>query len=165
MPTEPPGHRASPTRFATAVHAFPSLTCTASALAHDVATTARAQWPTTCCSTRRDYHLWTPTRVCPEPRFASRGAADCALLMKLILDLDSLVERVRLLMFALTSLMDHTFCHTRLMMLFSFPSFVLSSLRPDDRSSGHTFYFSAYLLVSRCASGGLCMSKSGQRGC
>ncbi len=75
--------------------------------------------------------------------------------MKLILDLDSLVERARLLIFALMSLMDHTFCHTRSMILFSFPFLVLSSLRPDDRSSEHTFYFSAYLLVSRCASRGL----------
>src|SRR6266568_3270003 len=74
--------------------------------------------------------------------------------MKLILDLDSLVERARLLIFALMSLMDHTFCHTRSMILFSFPFLVLSSLRPDDRSSEHTFYFSAYLLVSRCASRG-----------
>src|SRR6266571_749263 len=70
--TEPPGHGGSPTRFATSLHAFPSLACTASALANDVATTARAQWATTCSSTRRDYHLWTLTRVCPEPRFASR---------------------------------------------------------------------------------------------
>jgi len=41
--------------------------------------------------------------------------------MMLLLDLDSLVERVWLLIFALTSLLDPAFCHTRSMMLFSFP--------------------------------------------
>ncbi len=48
------------------------------------------------------------------------------------------------------------------MILFSFPFLVLSSLRPDDRSSEHTFYFSAYLLVSRCASRGKLGIKMGQ---
>ncbi len=85
---QPPGHRASPTRFATSLHAFSSLARRASALAHDVATTARTQCATPYCPTRRDYHLWALTRVCPDARFASRGAADCALLTKLIFDLD-----------------------------------------------------------------------------
>src|SRR6266702_2778954 len=51
----------------------------ASALAHDVATTARTQCATTQHTACRAYHVWTLTRVCPDARFASRGAADCAL--------------------------------------------------------------------------------------
>ncbi len=44
----------------------------ASALAHDVATTARTQCATTQHPACRAYHLWTLTRVCPDARFASR---------------------------------------------------------------------------------------------
>jgi hypothetical protein len=44
----------------------------ASTLASDVATTARTQCATTYGPTRRDYHLWALTRVCPDPGFARR---------------------------------------------------------------------------------------------
>src|SRR5712692_8400322 len=53
---------------------------------------------------------------------------------KLILDLGSPVERVRLLIFAPTFPMGHAFCPTRLVMCFFFS---LSSLRPDVRSKEH----------------------------
>ena len=52
--SQPPGHRASSTQFTTSLHACCCLALTASALAHDVATTARAQCPTTQRAACRD---------------------------------------------------------------------------------------------------------------
>jgi predicted transposase YbfD/YdcC len=50
--------------------------------------------------------------------------------------------------------MDHAFCHTRSIFFSLFPSFTLSSLRPDGRSKEHASHFSVRLLVSRCVSRG-----------
>jgi hypothetical protein len=72
LAAQPPGHRASSTQFTTSLHAFCFLARRASALAHDVATTARAQCPTTQRSACRDYCLWTLNGVCPGPGFAGR---------------------------------------------------------------------------------------------
>jgi hypothetical protein len=69
---QPPGHRASSTQFTTSLHAFCFLARRASALAHDVATTARAQCPTTQRSACRDYCLWTCNGACPGSGFAGR---------------------------------------------------------------------------------------------
>ena len=80
--------------------------------------------------------------------------ADGARSTKLVLDLDSPVERARLPIFAPLFPLDHAFCHTRSMMPCSFLCFSLSSRRTDDRSKEHTSHLSACLLVSRCASRG-----------
>ena len=72
MATEPPGHGGCLTRFTTCLDAFTALACPASALAHDLATTARTQCATTQRSPCCDYHLWAFTRVCSDPRFAGR---------------------------------------------------------------------------------------------
>jgi hypothetical protein len=66
---EPLGHRMNPTRFTTSLHAFISLVCRVSALAHDVATTSRTQCTTNPPPACRDYHLWALTRICPGIRF------------------------------------------------------------------------------------------------
>ena len=73
LATQPPGYGASPTHFATSLHAFiTSLACSASALASDVAATACTQCATIHRPTCRDNRLWALTRVCPDPGFASR---------------------------------------------------------------------------------------------
>ncbi len=72
LATEPPGHGGCPTRFTTCLDAFTALARPASALAHDLATTARTQCATTQRPTCRDYRLWAFTRVCSDPRFAGR---------------------------------------------------------------------------------------------
>src|SRR2546426_2465153 len=69
---QPPGHCASSTQFTTSLHACCFLARRASALAHDLATTARAQCPTTQRCACRDYCLWTLNGVCPGPGFAGR---------------------------------------------------------------------------------------------
>jgi len=71
-----------------------------------------------------------------------------------ILDLNALVERVRLPIFVTLFLMGHTFCLARSLLFALFSSFTLSSLCPDDRSKGHLPHFSDRLLVSRCVSRG-----------
>src|SRR6266702_5610803 len=71
LATEPPGHGGSPTRFTTCRDAFTPLACRASALAHDLAPTARTQWATTWRLACRDYRLWTLNGVCPGPGFGS----------------------------------------------------------------------------------------------
>src|SRR5207237_1510741 len=97
---QPPGHRASSTQFTTCPHACCFLARRASALAYDVATTARTQYATKERPACQDYRVWALIRLCPDARFASR-LSYCVLLTKLILDLDSPVERIRLLIFAL----------------------------------------------------------------
>ncbi len=72
LATQPLGHGGSPTRFTTCLDAFTSRARSASALAHDLATTARTQCPTTQRPARRDYRLWALNGVCPGPRIAGR---------------------------------------------------------------------------------------------
>ena len=72
LAAQPPGHRASSTHFTTSLRACCFLARRASALAHDLATTARAQYPTTHRSACRDYCLWTLNGVCSGPGFAGR---------------------------------------------------------------------------------------------
>src|SRR6266487_617781 len=68
-----------------------------------------------------------------------------------ILDLASLVERVRLSIFATLFPMNHVSCQTRsIFFLLSLPS----SLHPDGRPKGHLSSFSACLLAPRCVSRG-----------
>jgi hypothetical protein len=142
LATQPPGYGRSPTHFAPSLHAFTSLACSASALAPDVATTAHTQCATTYCFSHRDYHLWTLTRVCPDPGFASR-------LSRLrTLDVDSPVERVRLPIFSPLFPMKHAFCLTRsIFFLFSLllpsPSFILTT---GQRNVFLAFLFVCYYL-------------------
>ena len=100
LAAQSPGHRASSTQFTTCLHACCFLARRASALAYDVATTARTQYATKERPACQDYRVWALIRLCPDARFASR-LSYCVLLTKLILDLDSPVERIRLLIFAL----------------------------------------------------------------
>jgi hypothetical protein len=51
--------------------------------------------------------------------------------------------------------MDHPFCPPRSLFFALFPSFTLSSLRPNDRSKGRPPHFSDRLFVSRCVSRGM----------
>src|SRR6266487_3391603 len=80
--------------------------------------------------------------------------------MKLILDWDSLVERVRLSIFAPWFLRDHTFCQTRSRFFSLFPPFTLSSLYADGRTKARPLYLSPCLLLSRCVSRGQHHSKN-----
>src|SRR6266487_357877 len=80
--------------------------------------------------------------------------------MKLILDWDSLVERVRLSIFAPWFLRDHTFCQTRSRFFSLFPPFTLSSLYADGRTKARPLYLSPCLLLSRCVSRGIGESKT-----
>ena len=64
---------------------------------------------------------------------------------KLILDLGSPIERVRLLIFSPTFPMGHAFCPTRLVMCFFFS---LSSLRTDVRSKEHASLFCLLATIS-----------------
>src|SRR5689334_22714791 len=67
LAAKPPGHRGGFICFTASLDAFSALARSASALAHDVATTARTQCATAHRSACRDYCLWTLTRVCPGP--------------------------------------------------------------------------------------------------
>src|SRR5260370_38227818 len=91
------------------------------------------------------------------PRPSVCGSLDLTLRSrrrKLIIDLSSPVERVRLPIFATLFPIDYAFCQTRSIVFALFLSFTLSSPRPNSRSQEHISHFSACLLVSRCASRG-----------
>ncbi len=123
------------------------------ALADDAATTAHTQEATTRRPTCRDYCLWDLNGICPRAGVADRLSC-CTPLTTFILDLNTLVERAHLPLFVILFPMDHTFCLARSLFFALFPSFTLSSLRPDDRSKGRPPHFSDRLLVSRCVSRG-----------